>query len=485
MRHLAASLLLLALGASSPSQVPANYTSPWPPLPDPGSYHDELVVLTRISPTTRYLLPDGRYAGLEHDLAIGFAEHLGVPVRFIEARSYAEVVERLARGEAHLAAAGLAPTPLIRGQFRFGPGYMNVRQVVIQRRDASSLRSVRALQARRVVVATGSSGAEQLARALGRADTPPTDRLGADNPEDVTGSLMAGDADYAVTSSHFFDLVRTAFPSLTRSLPVGQPETLAWALPQGADAALATHVRRYFRRLAADGTLTRLVDRYYGHVKRLDALRVDEFLEAVESDLPRYRRWFLDAQSRTGIDWRLIAALGFQESKWDARATSPTGVRGFMMLTADTAARLGLANRLNARQSILAGARYLRELKDRLPERIRDPDRTWLALAAYNQGPGHLEDARVLAQTLGLSPDAWYDVKRALPRLAEPEYYETLKHGYARGGEAMALTENVRAYYHILVQVEDLLPRTLGREGENDVPGREGEVEETPEAVYL
>ncbi|MFO1321857.1 MAG: membrane-bound lytic murein transglycosylase MltF [Burkholderiales bacterium] len=483
MRHLAASLLLLALGASSSTQVPANFGSPWPPLPAPGPFRDELVVLTRPSPTTRYPQPDGRHAGLEHDLATGFAEELGVPLRFIEARSVSEVVERLARGEAHLAAAGLAPTGPLRERFRFGPGYMNVRQIVVQRRDAGNLRSVHALQTARVVVASGSSGAEHLARALGPAGAPGVERLAADNPEDVTGSLLAGEADYAVTSSHFFDLVRTAFPMLTRSLPVGRPETLAWALPRGSDPELMKQVRRYFRHIAADGTLARLVDRYYGHVKRLDALRVVEFLDAIGSDLPRFRRHFEAAQQATGIDWRLIAALGFQESKWEPQATSPTGVRGLMMLTADTAARLGLGDRLDARRSILAGARYLRDLRDRLPERIPEPDRTWLALAAYNQGLGHLEDARVLTQTLGLNPDAWIDVKQALPRLADPEVYESLKHGYARGGEAMALTENVRAYYQILVQLED--PWTQTPAAADDDGEREREAPEQPDAMYL
>ena len=157
----------------------------------------------------------------------------------------------------------------------------------------------------------------------------------------------------------------------------------------------------------------------------------------------------------TGIDWRLLAALGFQESHWEPLATSPTGVRGLMMLTSETADRLGVNDRLNPRQNIIAGARYLRILKDTLPDRIGEPDRTWFALASYNVGYGHLEDARVLTQRHGLNADSWVDVKKTLPLLARSDFYTTIKRGFARGGEAVILTENIRNYFDILVRYED------------------------------
>ena len=198
-----------------------------------------------------------------------------------------------------------------------------------------------------------------------------------------------------------------------------------------------------------------MLERYYGHINRLDNVDIANFLELRQSLLPRYRAAFKEAQDITGIDWRMLAALGFQESHWDPLATSPTGVRGLMMLTSDTADRMQLTDRLDPHQSILAGAQYLQELKDALPERITDPDRTWFALAAYNIGLGHLEDARVLTQRRGGNPDLWVDVKKSLPLLSRYEYHSTLKHGYCRGGEALVLTENIRNYYDILARTEE------------------------------
>ena len=131
-----------------------------------------------------------------------------------------------------------------------------------------------------------------------------------------------------------------------------------------------------------------------------------------------------------------------------------------MQITEETARRLGVTNLLDPGQNVLAGARYLGVLKDKLPARIQEPDRTWLALAAYNIGIGHLEDARVLAQRQGLDPDHWSNVKKALPLLALPEHYENVKLGYARGGMPVAFVDRVRGYYDVLIaQQAPLLPR--------------------------
>jgi membrane-bound lytic murein transglycosylase F len=125
-----------------------------------------------------------------------------------------------------------------------------------------------------------------------------------------------------------------------------------------------------------------------------------------------------------------------------------------MMLTGETADRMGVADRLNPRQSILGGARYLAMLKEALPSRIAEPDRSWLALAAYNQGQGHLEDARRIAQARGGNPDSWADVKEALPYLARGTYSKVMKYGYCRGGEALHFAENIRNYYDVLLRLE-------------------------------
>ena len=226
-----------------------------------------------------------------------------------------------------------------------------------------------------------------------------------------------------------------------------------WAFP-ASGGALLEMAETFLERIRRDGTLERLEDRYFGHVHRLSAEDIERFLEKMHNVLPRYRRHFIDAQEIHGLDWRLLAALAYQESQWDPLATSSTNVRGMMMLTEDTADRLRVADRLDPRQSILAGARYLAELKEQLPPEVAEPDRTWLAMAAYNLGMGHLNGARFIASLVKRDPDSWYEMKQVLPLLAKPEYYSRLKSGAARGGEAVIMTENVRNYYDILRRYE-------------------------------
>jgi membrane-bound lytic murein transglycosylase F len=146
----------------------------------------------------------------------------------------------------------------------------------------------------------------------------------------------------------------------------------------------------------------------------------------------------------------VLAAIGYQESHWDPEAISRTGVRGLMMLTEDTAASLNVTDRQNPAQSISGGARYFAQILKLLPEQIKQPERTWFALAAYNQGISHLEDARQLVAASGGDPDRWLDVRNALPLLSRPQWFTQTRAGYARGREAVNFVSNVRNYYDIL-----------------------------------
>jgi len=150
------------------------------------------------------------------------------------------------------------------------------------------------------------------------------------------------------------------------------------------------------------------------------------------------------------MDWHLLAAVAYQESYWNPLATSPTGVRGMMMLTLPTAREMGVDDRLDAAQSLRGGARYLKNIKRRLPGDIHEPDRTWLALAAYNIGMGHLEDARVITERQGGDPHLWRDVIKALPLLQKSKHFQNTRYGYARGLEAATYVQNIRHYYSIL-----------------------------------
>jgi len=206
----------------------------------------------------------------------------------------------------------------------------------------------------------------------------------------------------------------------------------------------------FFQRLQQDGTLERLREQYFGHTDGVSRMSAFTFGRAITHTLPPYRALIKQIAKEYQIDWHLLAAMAYQESRWNPKATSPTGVRGMMMLTKPTARELGVDNRLDVTQSLRGGARYFKDIMRRLPKRIQQPDRTWMALAAYNIGPGHLEDVRVLTEEQGGDPNLWQDVMARLPLLQQSRYYKNTRYGYARGQEAVTLVQNIRHYYSIL-----------------------------------
>jgi membrane-bound lytic murein transglycosylase F len=128
------------------------------------------------------------------------------------------------------------------------------------------------------------------------------------------------------------------------------------------------------------------------------------------------------------------------------------------MLTEDTAEYLGLDDRVDPVNSILGGARFYARQTERIPDTVDEPDRTWMALAAYNVGFNHIKDARWIVAQQGGDPDSWVDLEKALPLLGQRQWYSQLPYGYARGWEPVLYVNNIRAYYNILVWLTDNEP---------------------------
>ena len=414
----------------------------------------EMVVATRNGPTTYYENAPGDFAGLEHDLVMLFAKETGLKVRFVVLNQFSDILPRITTHQANFAAAGITITDERKRHLQFSTAYQTVQQQLVYRLGHPRPTNFQDVIGKKLQVVAGTSYVERLNLAQHKYTQLRWDAVQNRQTEDLLASLADGEIDYVIADSNIVLLSHNFHPELAVGFDVGRPEYLAWAFPKDGDQWLYQQSIAFFAKIQRDGTLKRLQDRYYGHLDRLEQADVIGFLSKMNTLLPKYRAWFQEGQNLTGIDWRLLAALGYQESKWDPLATSPTNVRGLMMLTEDTADAMGVTDRLDPKQSILAGAKYLLSQKEVIPPRITEPDRTWFALASYNVGYGHLEDARVLAQRQGLNPNVWPDLKRSLPLLSKAEFHTSVKHGYARGGEPVIFTENIRTYYDILVKFE-------------------------------
>ncbi len=413
-----------------------------------------LVVVTRNSATSHYIGPDGEPTGFEYELARRFADHLGVSLEMRDIGSFDELLPTLKRNGGDLAAAGLAITPERRQKVDFGPVYQETRLQVVYRAGSERPREVADLVGRDIAVIAGSSYAETLMEYKSEYPALAWREVAELGIEGLFEQVADGEIDYTIADSNIVAIHRRYFPEVRPAFTLGEPQSLAWAF-HPHDRALQHAAAEFFGEYEASGRLAALRERHYAHVEDFDFVGVHTFLKHVEQRLPSVRVLFREAAEKSGLDWRLLAAVGYQESHWNPNAVSPTGVRGLMMLTLQTADQLDIENRLDPRSSVFGGARYLKRIKSRIPERITEPDRTWMALAAYNIGMGHLEDARVITEIRGGNPDRWLEVKDNLPLLTDKEWYSRVEYGYARGHEPVQYVENIRSYYDILVWLVD------------------------------
>ena len=409
---------------------------------------NELVVITRNSPTTFYQGTDGP-TGFEYEMVKMFADSLGVRLKIITPDSFSDILPAIADGEAHLAAAGLTITEERKKLVRFGPSYQAITPQLVYRVGTAKPDSLDDLNGSLEIVA-GSSHEETLKRL--KNDHPGLTWKANDTleSEELLHLVWEQVIDYTIADSNEVKLNRRYYPELRVAFDLTGPEQLGWAFPHGDDNSLFNKAREFFNRIKSDGTLEQLKDRFYGHVQRFDYVGTRRYLRHIQQRLPEFQPLFEEAGQLVDIDWRLLAAIGYQESHWKADARSPTGVRGIMMLTLDTMKHLGLSNRLKPKQSIYGGARYIAMMREKIPDRIPEPDRTWMALAAYNIGFGHLEDARRLTQMNDGDPDRWVDVKKNLPLLSQKKWYKKTRYGYARGREPVRYVANIRSYFDVL-----------------------------------
>ncbi len=411
----------------------------------------ELVVVTRNSPTTYYLDKNGP-TGFEYALTRLLAEEMGVALKIETASNLNDLFAQLKDQKADIAAAGLTLTEGRAARYPHTIAYNQLTPQVIYVAGTFRPRSVSDLTTMNIAVVAKSSHADTL-YTLQQNQAPELRWQEIDEADTMhlLELLKLGQADIAIVDSNEFAVQQSLYPRQKVAFDLHEEQDMVWYLaPEIDNTRLTIFINAYLERLKNNGTMARLREQHFGHTDGVSRISAHVFTQNMRQTLPLYRRLIRQVAKEYQMDWHLLAAIAYQESRWDPNATSPTGVRGMMMLTKPTARELGVENRLDVTQSLRGGARYLKDLKRRLPKRLQEPDRTWMALAAYNIGLGHLEDARVITQRQGGNPDLWQDVMQRLPLLQDSKYYEKTRYGYARGKEAVTLVQNIRHYYNIL-----------------------------------
>ncbi|MFZ0613552.1 MAG: membrane-bound lytic murein transglycosylase MltF [Desulfobacterales bacterium] len=409
-----------------------------------------LRVITRNNGTCYYEGPHGQ-EGFEYTLAKAFADYLDVRLEILVMENDRAMTTALLDGKADLIAAGFIASDDLRRHLAFGPVYQQIQQQVVGHRGGTALRSAADLVGRPLWVTAG--GFQEKRLNILKKQYPQLSWLSISDHESEELLEMAGQGliPLTIAESTTIALNRRYHPELSVYFAIDKAQNQAWVLhPRNWHLRRALH--RWFGLPSTVSLLERLKEHYYGHLKKFDYVDITTFRDRLAERLPPFRHHFEHAARTYGLDWTLLAAQSYQESHWNPAARSFTGVRGLMMLTLDTARLLGVKNRLDPRESIQGGSRYLALLHKRIAADIPEPDRTFMALAAYNVGFGHLADAQELALALGKDPNAWTDIRATLPLLRLGKYYRRLKHGYARGTEPVGYVDRIRTYHKLLAR---------------------------------
>lgn len=404
--------------------------------------------ISAVSSPLIYIDEQKQLRGFDYELAQGFASYLGVKLKVTIRPTFEQIFDDLENGDADIAVAGLLYNKDRLARTKTGPSYLNVTQQLVYRKGTTRPKNFNEINGK-LLVTSGTAHASTLKELAKEYPNLKWEETSKYNTNQILEMVAEGEVDYTLEDSIAVALQQRIHPQIAVAFDLLDEHAVTWYMRRGNENSLDAALLDFFNLSNESELLARLNEKYFSHVESFDYFDTMAFIKAIDNKLPDYQPLF--EKYAQVIDWKLLAAIAWQESHWDPLATSPTGVRGLMMLTKPTATTMGIADRLDAEESIKGGSAYIAYIMERLPETIEEDDRIWFALSAYNMGYGHMQDVRKLTEMLGGDPNRWLDVKARLPLLTQQKYYSQLTYGYARGHEAYRYVENIRRYHQSLV----------------------------------
>jgi len=409
------------------------------------------------APSTYYIGAEGPQ-GFEYDLLHNYAKHLGVDLNITHANTIKEAIELSKNPNIHITSASLSKTAERDKIFNFGPSYFEVQEQVVCHRGMLNSgkfpRDIEHLAGLNIMVGEDTSYSQTIKSLQLDGYDINASFTSEYSTEELLEKVASNEIDCTIADSNIYALNLRYFTEMRLAFTISEREQLAWVLAPDSKE-LEADMYAWLSTFNQSGGLAQLKDHYYSYVLFFDYYNTKMFYKRIKSRLPKYKQDFIDISAHYEIPWSLLAAISYQESHWNPKAKSFTGVRGMMMLTRNTAKLLGVKNRLDPKQSIDGGARHLTNLMKLVPQEVQKENRLKFALAAYNIGLGHVMDAQRLAKKMGYNENIWSDLKKVLPLLAQKKYYKTLKYGYARGIEPVRYVESIYDFKNILENISE------------------------------
>ena len=392
----------------------------------------KLRVLITDEPDSQFELIHNHY-GFEYELLEAFAESLDVQLE-LEVVPYGELFSLLDSGAGDIAVGGILDSAFVRKVGQPTIPWYQAQTTVVYKRGTNRPKKIGDLTEESVLASARYYGIEQL-QALNLKDDHRSEY-------DLMAAVADGSERFVLSTNYRARNAKHYLPNLNRSFILPDKVDVVWVLPKRYDQELLAKLNDFLQQSLDDNLISGLAESYFNLPKRLttyDALTVQKRIKTV---LPEFEFEFRRAARRGDIDWHLLAAIAYQESRWSNDARSPTGVRGIMQLTNDTAKFLKIDDRLDMSQSIRGAARYISFLKSKLPKRIKEPDLTWFAVGAYNVGLKHVLNAYKIAREKNLEHTKWVTISELLPTLYGVPF--------SQGQQAQTYVQRVQIFTDIL-----------------------------------
>lgn len=393
---------------------------------------------------------EGEPMGFEFDLAKEFAKFLNVELDVITP-GWNNMFDTLDQGKGDFLAAGISITKERLDHAVFSIPYMTIQQRVIHHSKTLGPKNIEDMKYRTFHVRRESAYHSRLEKL--QATGVDFNYIVHDNipTENLIAMVHNREIRYTLANSNIALLNQRYYPDIRIGIPVQEKEPLAWAVRKN-DIDMLNQINRFFLHANETGMLKTIMNKYYENTQEFDVYELKKFHKRIQTRLPKYRNLIKEESEKYGFDWRLVAAVVYQESHFNPHAKSITNVQGMMQLTNATAEEMGVKNRLNPNQSIRGGIKYLDKMHQKFSHIKDDYQQMLFALASYNIGYGHVLDALKIAEEKGLDPNKWQTLKTTLPLLSRSRYYKNTRHGYARGKESVQFVERVLTYFDILKQ---------------------------------
>ena len=410
-----------------------------------------LRLITNNSLNTLYYYKNKPF-GFEYDLAEQFAKFIDVELDIVTP-GWNNIFTYLEQGKGDFIAAGLAITKERIEKVNFSIPYMSIRQHIVHHKLVFGPKNIEDLTFRTIHVRRGTSYHSRLESI--KDSGVDLSYVLHDNvaTEELIRMVNDREIKFTIADNNIAYLNQRYYPDIKIGIPIQREEALAWAVNKN-DSQMLEQINKFFLYANETGLLKQISDKYFANIEDTDPFDLKRFHQRIKTRLPKYKKMIIDESIQYGFDWKLVAAVVYQESHFNPKAKSVTNVRGLMQVTNVTAKEMGIKNRLKPSQSIKAGIKYLDKMVKKFNYIEDEHERLLFGLASYNIGYGHVSDAIKIASEIGLNEVKWQDLRSVLPLLSKSKYYKKTKHGYARGWEPVQYVDRILTYYDILKQKE-------------------------------